>query len=409
MILSSRISLEQANTGKQDKIALFIHDYRQAMEFYVDYLWNKCEIDKQKYQVPKFIASEIKPPNTNLSARALKCAATQACGMVSARVTKLAKTQFIVKREQRRGQPNAKLQSKYDRLVARLKKPKTHMVLPELNSICANWKTKKTTRFDAVLVLSSLGKTYGKLAIPVKRTKHFNSLSGIGKQKTSFLLNKSHVNVRFEIQVEQTSTGHIEGADQGMRTCVTLSDRQTTKPNAHGYDLGNICRIIARKRKGSRAFARAQAHRTNYINWSIKQLNLVGIKQINLEKLRNMGKGKRVSRYLQSFAYKEIRTAMTRACQLSGVRLVEQSNAYRSQRCSHCGFVHKSSRRGELFKCKGCGHTANADLNAAMNHKVKLCDLPSRFRHLPNRSTGFYWNLNGLTDASGLEITVPVD
>ena len=187
-----------------------------------------------------------------------------------------------------------------------------------------------------------------------------------------------------------------------------MSDRQTTKPNAHGYDLENICKIIARKRKGSRAFARAQAHRTNYINWSIKQLNLVGIKQINLEKLRNMGKGKRVSRYLQSFAHKEIRTAMTRACQLSGVRLVEQSNAYRSQRCSHCGFVHKSSRRGELFKCKGCGHTANADLNAAMNHKVKLCDLPARFRHLPNQSTGFYWNLNGLTDASGLEITVPV-
>lgn len=390
------------------KIALFIHDYRQATEFYVDYLWINCEIDKQKYSVPKFITSEIKPPNTNLSARALKCAATQACGMVSARVTKLRKTQFIVKREQRRGQPKTKLQSKYDRLVTKLQKPKTHMVLPELNSICVNWQTKKTTQFDAVLVLSSLGKAYGKIAIPVKRTRHFNSLSGIGKQKTSFLLNKSHVNVRFDIQVEQKTTGHIEGADQGMRTCVTLSDRQTTKPNAHGYDLGNICKIIARKRKGSRAFARAQAHRTNYINWSIKQLNLVGIKQINLEKLRHMGKGRRVSRYLQSFAHKEIRTAMTNACQLSGVRLVETSNAYRSQRCSHCGFVHKSSRRGELFKCRGCGHTANADLNAAMNHKVQLCDLPTRFRHLPNRSTGFYWNSTGLTAANGLDITVPV-
>jgi transposase len=193
-----------------------------------------------------------------------------------------------------------------------------------------------------------------------------------------------------------------------MRTCVTLSDGQITTPNAHGYDLASICKKLSKKRKGSKAFAKAQAHRTNYINWSIKQLNLNGIKQINLEKLRRVGKGKRVSRYLQSFTHKEIRTAMTKACKLSGVRLVETSNAYRSQRCSCCGFVHKSSRRGELFTCKSCKFTTNADLNAAMNHKVKLCDLPTKFDCLPNKSTGFYWNHLGLFDVNGLEITVPV-
>jgi len=408
MILSSKISLESANTGKLDNLALFITEYREAIAFYVDYLWTKCEIDKQKYRVPKFVPSDIKPPNTPLMARALKCAATQACGMVSARVKKLAKTQFIVKREQREGNPVAKLQSKYDRLVAKLQKPKSNMVLPELNSICVNWETKKTNLFDAVVVISSIGKRYGKIAIPVKRTKHFNSLSGIGKQKSSFLLNKSHVNVRFDIQVEQKTSGYVEGADQGMRTCVTLSDGQVTTSDIHGHNLASICKKLSKKRKGSRAFARAQAHRTNYVNWSIKQLNLVGIKQINLEKLRNMGKGKRVSRYLQTFAHKEIRTAMNKVCQLGGVRLVEQSNAYRSQRCSHCSLVHKSSRRGELFVCKGCGHTANADLNAAMNHKVQLCNLPTRFNHLPNRSSGFYWNSYGLVGVDGLEITVPI-
>jgi len=124
MILSSKISLESANTGKADNIDRFIAEYRQAMAFYVDYLWDKCEIDKQRYQIPKFIASNIKPVDTNLSARAIKCAATQACAMVSARVTKLRKTQYVVKREQRRGQPNTKLQSKYDRLVVKLKKTK---------------------------------------------------------------------------------------------------------------------------------------------------------------------------------------------------------------------------------------------------------------------------------------------
>jgi transposase len=397
--------LESANKGKQDKIALFIHDYRQAMEFYVDYLWTKCNIAKQKYKIPKYIGSDIKPPVSNLSARALNCASTQACGMVRARVTKLAKTQYVVKREQRKGQPIAKLQAKYDRLVYKLKKPKTNMVLPELNSVCAAWEIKKTNMFDAVLVL---GKTYGKIAIPVKQTKHFNGLSITCKQKTSFLLTKSHVNARFDIALDKKTSGTIEGADQGMRTCVTLSDGQVTTTDCHGHDLASICKKLSKKRKGSKSFAKAQAHRTNYINWSIKQLNLVGIKQINLEKLRHVGKKKKVSRYLQSFTHKEIRTAMTKACKLSGVRLVETSNAYRSQRCSQCGFVHKSSRRGELFTCKGCKFTTNADLNAAMNHKVKLCDLPTKFDCLPNRSTGFYWNSRGLFDVNGLEITVPV-
>jgi hypothetical protein len=99
------------------------------MEFYVDYLWTKCNIADQKYKIPKYVAGDIKPPVSNLSARALNCASTQACGMVRARVTKLAKTQYVVKREQRKGQPIAK------RLVYKLKKPKTNMVLPEMNSL----------------------------------------------------------------------------------------------------------------------------------------------------------------------------------------------------------------------------------------------------------------------------------
>jgi putative transposase len=50
--------------------------------------------------------------------------------------------------------------------------------------------------------------------------------------------------------------------------------------------------------------------------------------------------------------------------------------AYTSQRCSACGHVDKSSRESQaLFLCTACGHTANADVNAAINiaagHAVK--------------------------------------
>jgi len=42
--------------------------------------------------------------------------------------------------------------------------------------------------------------------------------------------------------------------------------------------------------------------------------------------------------------------------------------AYTSQQCSACGFVHPDNRPSQAaFRCLACGHTENADLNAARN------------------------------------------
>ena len=43
--------------------------------------------------------------------------------------------------------------------------------------------------------------------------------------------------------------------------------------------------------------------------------------------------------------------------------------AYTSQTCNACGVVDKESRRDRLFKCVHCGHTDDADINAALNIK----------------------------------------
>ena len=49
-------------------------------------------------------------------------------------------------------------------------------------------------------------------------------------------------------------------------------------------------------------------------------------------------------------------------------RLVEVNPKYTSQTCSHCGFADKGNRPTQAkFKCLACGHTVNADINAALN------------------------------------------
>jgi len=44
-------------------------------------------------------------------------------------------------------------------------------------------------------------------------------------------------------------------------------------------------------------------------------------------------------------------------------KLEECSN----QTCPCCGHVDRKSRLEEIFQCQSCGHTDNADINAARN------------------------------------------
>ncbi len=51
-----------------------------------------------------------------------------------------------------------------------------------------------------------------------------------------------------------------------------------------------------------------------------------------------------------------------------GVRLERVPAAFTSQRCSCCGIVDRGSRENQAdFRCTSCGHTSNADVNAALN------------------------------------------
>ena len=76
MIRSSTHHWNDLNKRKSILLHQFLDEYRESVSFYVDYLWNNIPKD---WNVPKYIDSSIKP-DSDLSARALKCAATQASG-----------------------------------------------------------------------------------------------------------------------------------------------------------------------------------------------------------------------------------------------------------------------------------------------------------------------------------------
>ena len=408
MIKSSTIYIKGANKTKQELLGVFCSEYRNAVAFYVKYYFSQrfpntsSFSDAEALKTPKFYPFDI-APTCKLSARALVCAKTQAIGLIASATKKQSSRVYMLQKLLAEGKPTKNLLRVINR--TRIQKPKVPQILPcELNSIimsCSLSSTKHySLAFDFQCLFSIAYKKQinfnNKFTILANKHKHFNSLSQKGKQMTSFLVTKNYIQVRFDIpDAPKQTSGLVLGIDQGACTCISCSSTNGTyfasSTCPHGHDLKSIMQKLSRKKKGSNAFKRAQAHRTNYINYCINQLNLQGVQELRLEKIYNLRRGKTTSRYLSHFTYTEIQQKLQDVCLQNGVRFVLQESPYRSQRCSSCGYVHSKNRSSKDFKCLKCGFTADADLNAATNHVVDLPDL-DRFVVGNYNKSGFLWN-----------------
>ena len=206
-------------------------------------------------------------------------------------------------------------------------------------------------------------------------------------------------------EIQSNKTDITIGADQGYNDTLTLSNGQIT-PNKdiHSHTLKSIINKVSKKKKGSKAFKRAKAHQKNFINWSINQLNFSNIKQLNFEKIRNMNYKSGTSRKMSHWQNTLIRDKVEDYCIQNGVRFVQQSAIYRSQRCSSCGQVRKANRKGKIYSCKNCGLKIDSDLNAAKNHELELPEIPWTLRKLNLNRKGFFWKPDGFKDLEGRSI-----
>jgi putative transposase len=69
---------------------------------------------------------------------------------------------------------------------------------------------------------------------------------------------------------------------------------------------------------------------------------------------------------LHSWAFGQLRAFIAYKAWLAGVPLVLVNPAYTSQTCSCYGHCERAYRHSQVsFKCKSCGFSAHADLNAA--------------------------------------------
>lgn len=404
MIRSSTHSIKFLNKNKKEQYLDFIEEYRRVAIIIGNDIWNNgydgFKIKTNNLNFPKYVDYNKFNIDTWLSARARCSLTNQLSGMIRCAVETQNKKLFIINKLKEENKP-------FDHLVETLKKitkPNFEHINPELSS--KNINIRLGNHFEWFISLSSIGKK--SINIPIKKTKLDNKWLKRGKLLGGFSLSNNGITFRYEVEPLENKSNEIIGIDQGLSDVLTLSNGHSTpKKDIHNHSLHTILDKLSRCKKGSKGFKRAQEHRKNFINWSINQMNLSNYKEIRFEKIINIGFGKSKSRKMSHWTNTLIRDKVKRVCEETKVLFTEQSSIYRSQRCSCCGIVKKSNRKGKLYKCNTCGLEIDSDLNASKNHLADLPNIPFGFLSLKKNLKGFYWKPEGLFSLENEEIRVP--
>jgi IS605 OrfB family transposase len=389
MIKSSKITTKYSRTTKRSNLNVFIEEYRRVVKTFVDLIWSDETV---RPLLDKQFTSQI---NSWLSQRAIQCAGKQASSIVRGCKAKQNKRLYIINRLNKEGQFKKARKLKEIYLKNTVSKPDISVIQPELDSRFVKIDLAGTTSFDGWITLTSLGNKMS-IKIPFKKHKHFNKMLEAGKLKSGIRVSNTACTFIFDVpEPIPVVAGKTLGIDIGQKTTLSCSNGVAVEADSHGHTYQSICQKLARKKKDSIAFKRAQKHRSNYIRWCVNQVDLSGIKQVNLENIKYLRKGKRTRRSLGHWNYAELFDVLESNLIDAGVQINKVNPTYTSQRCSCCGWVCKSSRKAKKFKCAACGFTADADLNASTNLSLDLVPLGDKKHLSKDNRNGFYWNMAG--------------
>lgn len=416
MTRSSKHSLKYTNKEKMKVLSEFVDEYKRALIFYINFLWNNriengkyiLDVSQGLYECPKYIDSKIKPIETRLSGRVLKCVATQASSIVRSVLNKRIKDEDLFEWKKSKNIKDQKLEKRLQKVPMM---PDVDKVNCELNSLNATL-TSGENSFDFWLELGSLFNDVRgfKISIPFKNHEQAKKWQNEGTIKNGISLSKGMITLRYEVKdVEIKSIGEVIAIDQGLTSMLTTSRGDEFPLDKHGWDLSTILDKLAKCKIGSKGMQRASEHRKNYINWLVKQLNLFDVKELKLEKIENIKYGRNTSRMMKHWSNPLIRDSILKRCEELGVLVTLVENEYNSQRCNKCGWTQKSNRKAKVFLCKHCLNEDDADSNAAKNilNRHLLVEIPFGFRSMKKNLEGFFWNSIGLISKTGEEITVP--
>lgn len=196
--------------------------------------------------------------------------------------------------------------------------------------------------------------------------------------------------------IRAPATGEIVGVDRGVVVSAALSTgERLTVPGLRRSERTRLLRLqrrLARARRGSKrraklkvAIAKMTARETdrrkNWVEQTSTDLartfDLIRVENLRITQMtrsargtlehpgRNVAQKAGLNRGILASAWGML---VTRLEHKAPGRVEKVNPAYTSQTCSRCGIVDREARENQAaFRCRSCGHAANADVNAALN------------------------------------------
>jgi len=185
-------------------------------------------------------------------------------------------------------------------------------------------------------------------------------------------------------------TGKVVGIDRGIKKIAVTSENQF-------FGGGNIKKVSKRYEKlrsalqscGSKSAKRHLRKISKKENRFRADCNHVITKHIveslepgtviALEKLTGIRQTARLRKKqrkdLHKWNFFQFGQFLTYKAEARGAKIEYVDARYTSQKCSVCGYVSRSNRQSQaVFKCKHCGFSLNADLNASRNIRQNYLD-----------------------------------
>ena len=374
-------NLNEATAFKKSKLNDFFEEYARAVNCFIDLYWTGRPLPV------KANATEYKLVTSWLLGKAMKCAVNQAVKIVKSTRKKDAQKAYkqykriFAKAKKSNRNHFGILDKKYadwikDReLRHRIEKPVFNGRTIELNSDLVHIQEGKNS-FDLWVRIGSVFGNRFSLLLPIRKHRHYHKIVKQSyEQCSSATLYRNgenyFVNIFFEKEEPEKSTSRTNclGIDLGINKLLSLSDGRFI-----GIDFKNLLKKLERRVQKSHNYNQTLKEIKDYIGWCINQIGLENYDLIVIEELKNITKnGKRLSKSkwlrkkLAHWNIDLVHRRLMEKCETNRVWIQTVPAYYTSQRCSHCGEIHKESRKGERYECIVCNATLDADTNASIN------------------------------------------
>jgi putative transposase len=196
-----------------------------------------------------------------------------------------------------------------------------------------------------------------------------------------------------------TAPGEFEsvGVDRGVATTLALSTGETftlapvTRPQAQR--LVRAQQTLSRRKRGSKRYERQRGRlaglyaqmarvRADFLHKAsltiAERFSVVALEDLKVRDMtasargtiavpgRNVRQRAGLNRAIRHQSWGAFERFLAYKLEERGGTLIKVPPAYTSQTCAECGVVDARSRKSQaIFECVACGHTDNADVNAA--------------------------------------------